>query len=429
MFQSPNRPNQLALGATIIISIVIACLGIVRAQRFVVPDTGHSYVCNKGEACVEGDSTGKPFGVYGTSSGGNGVQGTSNATGRAGAAGLHLANGIGVYAESHDTSGKYAALYARGDESTTSIFFGYNRTTHASCQIDPNADLLCNGVIEAGGPSTQSVGVMGSSGQNYGVEGVSTSGDGVHGITSSATAFAGVAGIAEGASGYANGVYGSSSNGDGVYGTSGSQGVGVYGGGSGDFGVGVYAQTTGYDGTALLAHVAHVDDSIFVGTGGATQECQITGNADLFCTGSIMGGGSQSRHRTSTGRHVIAYGSESTSATIEDFGTARIVHGAANVQIEPTFASTIDRNSAYYVFLTPLGDTRGLYVSLKTPSGFHVRETEGGHSSLGFDYRIVAHPVDAGNGRLPQAPPIKRPRMPHISIPRTPYGSQPVTRH
>ena len=101
---------------------------------------------------------------------------------------------------------------------------------------------------------------------------------------------------------------------------------------------------------------------------------------------------------------MIAYGSESTSATIEDFGTARIVRGIANVQIEATFASTIDRSDSYYVFLTPLGDTRGLYVSLKTPSGFQVRETEGGHSNLGFDYRIVAHPADATNGRLPEAP-------------------------
>jgi len=76
-----------------------------------------------------------------------------------------------------------------------------------------------------------------------------------------------------------------------------------------------------------------------------------------------------------------------------------------------------------------LGDTRGLYVSVKAPSGFQVRETEGGHSSLGFDYRIVAHPADAGKGRLPQAPAVKIPRMPHVSIPRTISGSEPVTRH
>jgi hypothetical protein len=122
------------------------------------------------------------------------------------------------------------------------------------------------------------------------------------------------------------------------------------------------------------------------------------------------------RHRTSGGRHVLAFASESTSPTLEDFGTASMTRGVANVQIEPTFASTIDRKRSYYVFLTPLGVTRGLYVSLKTPSAFQVRETQGGRSNLGFDYRIVAHPADAGNDRLPSAPAIRHPRIPRLPL-------------
>jgi hypothetical protein len=421
MFESSNRQSRIAIGATITVAIVISCLGIVRAQRFAVAEAGGRYNCSTGRACVEGNSTGMPYGVYGTSSGSNGVEGRSSATGRAGVSGLDLDNGIGVYAESHDTTGKYAALFARADESTTNIFFGYNRATNASCLIDPNANLLCKGIIEAG-PSTNSVGVTGSSDQNYGVEGVSTNSDGVHGITSSTTEFAGVAGIATGTSGYANGVYGSSSNGDGVYGiaSKGDGYAGVYGSASNTAidGFGVEG-VGGEDSIAVFAKATYLTSYIFVGVGSISgSQCVINDSASLVCTGTITGGGSQTRHRTSSGRHVLAYESESTSATIEDFGTARIVRGAADVQIEPTFASAIDRNDAYYVFLTPLGDTRGLYVSLKTPSGFEVRETEGGHSSLGFDYRIVAHPVDAGNGRLPQAPAIKIPTAPRTGIRR-----------
>jgi hypothetical protein len=37
-----------------------------------------------------------------------------------------------------------------------------------------------------------------------------------------------------------------------------------------------------------------------------------------------------------------------------------------------------------------------------------VREAENGHSTLSFDYRIVAHPFDAKSDRLPIAPTIKR---------------------
>jgi len=85
--------------------------------------------------------------------------------------------------------------------------------------------------------------------------------------------------------------------------------------------------------------------------------------------------------------------------------------GVANVYFKRDFATTIDQNGQYYVFLTPLGDTRGLYVSVKTPAGFQVRETEGGRSMLEFDYRIVAHPLNAEKDRLPVAPAMKMPRL------------------
>jgi hypothetical protein len=108
---------------------------------------------------------------------------------------------------------------------------------------------------------------------------------------------------------------------------------------------------------------------------------------------------------------VLAYAAESASRTIEDAGTARMSDGVANVQIDPAFASVMDRKW-YYVFLTPLGDTRGLYVSMKTASAFQVRETERGRSNLAFDYRIVAHPLGAKDDRLPPAPAMRRHRLP-----------------
>jgi hypothetical protein len=83
----------------------------------------------------------------------------------------------------------------------------------------------------------------------------------------------------------------------------------------------------------------------------------------------------------------------------------------ANVQIDPDFASVMD-HKWYYVFLTPMGDTRGLYVSVKTPTAFQVRENERGRSNVEFDYRIVAHPLDSNGERLPAAPVIRTPKPP-----------------
>jgi hypothetical protein len=60
------------------------------------------------------------------------------------------------------------------------------------------------------------------------------------------------------------------------------------------------------------------------------------------------------------------------------------------VQVDPGFADTVSETADYHVFLTPNGDSKGLYVSGKTAGSFEVHESGGGTSSLSFDYRIVA---------------------------------------
>ena len=260
----------------------------------------------------------------------------------------------------------------------------------------------------------------------WGVYGVGANADGVHDVTSTINGNSGTSGISTGTSGQGHGVYGRSSNGQGVYGTSSSNnGVEGHSTGSGASGVagiqrgtssgsgdGVYSESA--DTTNLYeALEAKADSSntyIFEGFNASTDGlCTIDYNATLSCTGGAVVKNVRTRHTDANGEHVLAYAAESATATIEDVGTSRMVAGVANVQIDPAFASVIDRKW-YYVFLTPLGDTRGLYVSMKTASGFQVRENEGGRSRVEFDYRIVAHPLDAKNDRLPLAPAMRRPK-------------------
>jgi hypothetical protein len=87
---------------------------------------------------------------------------------------------------------------------------------------------------------------------------------------------------------------------------------------------------------------------------------------------------------------VETYAVQSTENWIEDFGSAELRDGAATVSIDPLFAQTVNTDVAYHVYLTPNGDTQGLYVTEKQPGSFVVRETGGGRSSIAFDYRIVA---------------------------------------
>ncbi len=60
------------------------------------------------------------------------------------------------------------------------------------------------------------------------------------------------------------------------------------------------------------------------------------------------------------------------------------------MNIDPTFAETVSETADYHVFITPNGDSKGLYVFRKTAASFEVRESGGGTSSLSSDDRIVA---------------------------------------
>jgi hypothetical protein len=113
--------------------------------------------------------------------------------------------------------------------------------------------------------------------------------------------------------------------------------------------------------------------------------CGIGGNGDLSCTGQVKslvsaGGGT---------RTVETYAPHSAEDWMEDYGTGTMERGVAMVAIDPAFAETISESADYHVFITPRGDSKSLYVIHATASGFEVRESGGGTSSLTFDFKIV----------------------------------------
>jgi hypothetical protein len=99
-----------------------------------------------------------------------------------------------------------------------------------------------------------------------------------------------------------------------------------------------------------------------------------------------------------------------------------LAHGSAEVQFDPDFAAIV-RTEDFHVFLTPEGETEGLYVSRRGQDGFEVREQRGGTSDVTFSYRVVARRRDVDAAKLavielPQTPPV--PDMPEIALPEVP---------
>jgi hypothetical protein len=98
---------------------------------------------------------------------------------------------------------------------------------------------------------------------------------------------------------------------------------------------------------------------------------------------------------------------ESPESWFEDFGESQLQGGRAEVPLDRDFA-LLTNSDSYHVFLTPYGESNGLYVESRSPGGFVVREQQGGRSSVAFSFRVVARRKD-----------VEVPRFKTIHLPDT----------
>lgn len=232
---------------------------------------------------------------------------------------------------------------------------------------------------------------------NIGVEGVSPKAPGVAGFELTG-AFSAVQGFDESTTAVGAGVGGFDAN---VTGTSATTGTGVFG--DGGVGGAFVGESSAAHALELdVTHAGHLLRAFSISGTTVTEETSLDSSGNFVTKGSVTAHGTPTFvSKTWTGPEVVAYGSRQTVPTMEDLGEGRLVNGQGFVRIDPAFASAIDRSASYLVFITPKGDSRGLYVTQQSAAGFVVRENQGGHSTLAFDYRIVAKPFDSNAGRLP----------------------------
>ncbi len=284
------------------------------------------------------------------------------------------------------------------------------------------------------GKNSSGYGVFGSSGQTYGVYGqtskpnstaknfgaavfgkdVSTNGKfdvGLYCFSKRGDAILGT-------STNSVGVYGSSTKSTGVFGTvsGGSSPTGVYGvdnsnntngaglAGQSKVGTGVIGSTLSSSNAtqAILAAAPNGSAFLFAGVGASNYEVVSMDNVgNINISGQIFTNGSCGSGCARHHEAVRSYGATAATPTLEDTGEAQLAGGAAYVRLDASFYNATDPRLGYYVLITPEGDTRGLYVTRRTPTGFEVRENEGGRSSVPFAYRLVAHPFGVQASRLP----------------------------
>ena len=144
-----------------------------------------------------------------------------------------------------------------------------------------------------------------------------------------------------------------------------------------------------------------------------TDEGNLTIDGLLYSQGSCNTGCLVNGART---RGVGEYAPVEAQPTIEDNGEASLSDGRAFVALDPKFANVISTTATYIVQLTPEGDSKGLYVASRGPTGFTVVESQGGRSNVGFAYRIVAQRYGVHAPRLPMMA-VKRIAEPNRTAP------------
>src|SRR5579859_128109 len=391
-------------------------------------------------------TSGFSSGVFGQSFSpdGAGVGGFANATsgfalGLSG--GTASSDGAGVFGNAIATSG-----FANGVQGQTSSPFGAGvfgiaapngQSTGVYGQTVNWVGVGGQALATSGGPaygvwgdslSTNGAGVAGyedaTSGYTNGVLGVSVSpeGTGIFGVNNATTgpcnqgfcqAGIGVQGVANGTNGNAYGVLGSTATtsfGAGVLGSANAttgQAFGVFGQSNSPNGNAIFGNAASASGfpTAVVGFLDSQQGGVagqFTAHGGAglilqglsgpnfNQVFSVDANGNLNISGNLVVSGTKSSTvRLQSGREVALYAVESPENWFEDFGSAELKGGAAWVPLDTSFAEATNAAVTYHVFLTPNGDSNGLYVARKTATGFEVREHGGGNSNVAFDYRIV----------------------------------------
>jgi hypothetical protein len=329
-----------------------------------------------GGPIIIGTNTAKGTGVegYASASGGNGIVGMAPSTNSGGVAVFGESNGVagyGVYGFS--TKG----IGVRGYSGNGASYAGYFSNTASGSSVA--LDAIGNGSAIIG---TSNVNTIIATSNNNGtgsgnaITGNSANSNGVVGTTTGNFEQGGNAGVLGqdqtpcGNACLNYGVAGTSTNGYGVFG---SGETGVYGTASSGA-----AMTAFATGSALGLNVTQSGGgTIMTATNSGGDVMSLDGSGNMILAGTI----------TTSGTPLIT--GRSGRAQLENVGDGQLAGGHAYVTMDSTFAAQLDPAQSYHVFVTPEGDSNGLYVTGLTRSGFTVRENHNGTASVAFSYRIV----------------------------------------
>lgn len=155
----------------------------------------------------------------------------------------------------------------------------------------------------------------------------------------------------------------------------------------------------GYNGTDYFGGYfdGNQDNNAGGAGGNAGEDYAYVGARISGTTYKIVGTGSNSTMvNDATGNKRVLFSPEAPEILFEDYGTAKLINGVAEVRLDPLLSSIIhvSENNPLKVFIQLEGECNGVFVTDKSVNGFKVKELANGRSNVSFSWHIVANRAD-----------------------------------
>ncbi|HLO74809.1 MAG TPA: hypothetical protein VK164_12805 [Flavobacterium sp.] len=167
-----------------------------------------------------------------------------------------------------------------------------------------------------------------------------------------------------------------------------------------------------YVAAAARSSNTSVNSSIGLAIGGGFLGGHLKGNQyGLITKGDIVGqytdGSSISNkgyavvNTTKEGNKTVTYAATSTTVDVSTKGTGKLVNGTAKITFDTNYSQLTAKDKPVIVTVTPMGETKGVYIAEVTNNGFIVKENGNGTSNASFYWIAIGEKNNANELNVP----------------------------
>ena len=104
---------------------------------------------------------------------------------------------------------------------------------------------------------------------------------------------------------------------------------------------------------------------------------------------------------TKDGNKTVTYAATSTTVDVSTKGTGKLVNGTAKITFDTNYSQITAKDKPVIVTVTPMGETKGVYIAEVTNDGFIVKENGNGTSNASFYWIAIGEKNNASELNVP----------------------------